>query len=272
MTWLVARRNSKLPPISSNSVCIPDKPLPIRCDSCVSCDSLPALASARRLRTRLRSIFSVACRALASVCSARRRISEATTAKPRPASPARAASTAALSARMLTCWAMRLMSSSTSSVALVAACSADSASALPLCRCCATARVSANKVLSIWLASALLRRISSTEPCNVRSSLAARLLTSSMPTPTQSTPRAAAPSRCSITRKARRNETSIASCSAEPCAFASVAAEGLAAVRPRSLWNRASLLIALPSSAWQSGRRRPTGRTHARRHRQRRCR
>ena len=55
-----------------------------------------------------------------AVCSARLLTSEATTAKPRPASPARAASMVAFSASRLVCPAIELMSSTTSPMRLAA--------------------------------------------------------------------------------------------------------------------------------------------------------
>jgi AcrR family transcriptional regulator len=90
---------------------------PIRSDTFFTCSTMdciavpasPAWCAPRSTRWTDSSIRALISRAASPLRLARPRTSEATTAKPRPCSPARAASTAALSARMLVWKAMPSM-------------------------------------------------------------------------------------------------------------------------------------------------------------------
>ena len=72
------------------------------------------------MRARMRFTFSVTSFAALALCSAKVRTSCATTANPRPALPARAASIAALSANRLVCVAISEMTPTKSSITAVA--------------------------------------------------------------------------------------------------------------------------------------------------------
>ena len=100
-----------------------------------------------------------------AVCTASDLTSEATTAKPLPASPARAASMVALSASRLVCPAMARISLITSPI-FCAACAS-----VAICRLVSCASVTAARTISVVMAS--WRPISPIEPVNSSAAIAA---------------------------------------------------------------------------------------------------